>query len=231
MPVTALDVATRALRYVSSYAPYDVSPDQAELGVALECLDDLLAEKVGTEDLWYFVPDTQNVTLTAGESTYLLNTVTNSDLQFIKEVQVFYNGVEVEVELIRRAQYEELRDSGQLSTGDKPKYVYIERKDNPKMMVLPAPVLAGYSLKMWGQKYSPDVTQKNGKVDTEFPKAWGRCLALELAVDIGSGPVVTLQQGHIDRLEGRMTRIQKLLQTFNNKENVRRPRFTRNRNF
>lgn len=229
MTVVALDIVNGALRYVGAYSPYDVAPDPAEADIALDQLDMLLAEKVGTEALWFFVPATETVTLNANIDAYALNTVTTNDLQFIREAQLLYDGKETPLDLIRREDFEEKRNDG--TTEGNPEFLYIERKDNPTMHVLSKPTITGYSIKLWGQKYAPDVTQNNGQIDVEFPKAWKRALTLKLAIDIGLGPVVKLPRADMQELKEEYIVADNLLKSFNNRSNVRRPRFTANRNF
>lgn len=234
MVVIASDIAAGALKIVGSFATYDIDPDPAELNTALGCLADLLEERVGTKALWYFVPTSEVITLVADQESYVLNTVTDENLQFVMQAELIYNGEPTPLELIRRSRFDQVKGDPEVSvtpqTGT-PCYLYIEKKDNPKMYVWPVPTVSGYTVKLLGQKYSPDITQSRGQVDIQFPKAWKRYWKHLLAIDIGSGPIIDLPPGKMDRLERRTKEMEMRLEDFHNKENVRRPRFTRMRDF
>jgi hypothetical protein len=232
MPRSAADIANIALQRIGEYSVYDEGADEGSFSRALEQLDLLIKELVGTRRFWWFAPATQEITLQAGISTYDLFTELNTDLQFINNVQVFANNREEKLKLLRRSEFEEYRNTEDLNNNDNLIGVYIERTDtNPQMTVFPAPLTDTVKLKVQGYKYSDDMTNENGLVPTGFPEAWERCLTFMLAIDCGLGAITSIPANELATFQNIVTRSEKMLETLAGRENVRRPRFTKPRSF
>lgn len=228
MVLAASEIAGEALRQIGFYSLYDTGPRPEAFAVALRRLNMILAEFVGTEKLWFFVPQSAEINLEAGKTVYELNAYLTTPFQFIQNVYFRdENNEECQLEMIRRSYYEELR--GETLTSSE--WVYIERNDDPNLYILGAPQVSGTKLIIQGQKYSNDVDTTSGQASHGFPAAWELALVYELAADLGSGPVTTLPINERRELRGiAASKFDKLKRT-NNKENVRRPRFTKPRMF
>lgn len=225
---TAAEICDLALRRIGSYSVYDTGADASSHEVALEHLDLLVSETTGTYKLWWFTPATQEMALVAGQRDYPLVSLLDTKIQFIEHVFLLRNGRQTELTQIRRSTFDQYTEEE--LTGGCPEWVYIERNDNPTLSLLPDPI-AGDSLLITGQTYSADLTTDNGEVPHGFPAAWQRAIVLQLAADLGSGPITKLPEQELDRLEKKAGTAFRRLDVYNNRENVRRARVTRPRDF
>lgn len=230
MLFSAADVAEEALREIGVLTPYDTAAQPDEFRIALRRLVLLLDEWVGTNKFWFFVPSNVEIPLTVDKTEYALNAFTGDPLQFIHEAYLLKDGKEVgRVTLLRRSEYNDLVDD--VNTDGLPGVAYIERKDQPTLSFPTGVKVAGLTLRVTGMKYANNILTKNGEVAHGFPAAWQRALTLGLAVDIGDGPVTTIPEGELDRKQKKFMVAWSNLMSFNNREQVRRPRFTRMRDF
>lgn len=225
---TSAEICDHALRQIGSFSVYDTGSDPQSFAVTLERLDMLIAEMTGTTKLWFFTPQTQRIALEEGESEYELSNLLDDPLEFIQHVFLVRGEDQTPLVQVRRDEYDGWIDDP--LTGGEPEVVYIERKDNPSLFVLPVPQ-DGDELLIMGQKYSDDVTTDHGNVPHGFPTAWQRALIMQLAADIGAGPVTRIPDNELDRLEKGAARSFRRLDAYNNRENVRRPRYTKPREF
>lgn len=222
---SAADIAELSLRKVGAFSTYDTGADAAQFAVAIDALDMMISEKVGTELLWWFQPASQNVPLTAGVSSYSLNSFTETDLQFIQQVFIVdENGRERELELLRKQDYEK-KKTEYLGNG-LVECCYIERKDSPQIKILRAPSTSGFSLRVEGQSYSTDLLRNKGQVPHGFPKAWERYLYHCLSLDLGTGLIVNLPESKLTRIENTIARIERKLNARNVRENIKKARYT-----
>lgn len=225
---TSAEIAEKALRQIGSLSVYDTAADASSFEETLDRLDLLVAEVTGTYHLWWFVPATQQISLVAGQKAYSLDSLLDDSLQFIEHVFLLRNTKQDELTQIRRSTYDQYTQEEM--GGSTPEWVYIERNDNPNLYLLPEP-LAGDELLITGQKYSDNLTVDGGQVPHGFPAAWQRALILQLAADIGSGPVTKLPKTELDDLKRDAGTAFRRLDAFNNRENVRRARRTRPQEF
>lgn len=228
MVLAASDIAGEALRQVGMYSPYDTGPSPDTFPIALRRLEMILAELIGTEKLWFFVPASVEINLEANKSSYILNAYLNDPFQFIQNVEFQDENEKIRgLDLIRRAEFEDRRDE----TFNRPELVYVERNDSPTLYIYGAPIVSGTKLILQGQKYHNEVDVQDGQAAHGLPAAWELALVYELAADIGSGPVTTLPAQERRELRGiAKGKFDKLIER-NNRENVRRPRYTRPRRF
>lgn len=226
--LTSAQICEHALRQIGVFSVYDTGADASSFAVTLERLDLLIAEWTGSYNFWWFVPARQKIALVAGESEYTLAALLDDPLEFIEHLFLLRDGKQTPIKQIRRATYDEMSDDPPLGTT--PEWAYVERKDDPTLYLLPAP-LAGDELLITGQMYSDDVTQDNGEIPHGFPAAWQRCMILKLAADIGAGPVKKIPRDELEDLKKDSATAMRRLDVFNNRENVRRARHTRPRDF
>jgi hypothetical protein len=222
--LTAAKICEEALRQVGALSPLDTSADPAMFEIAASRLDMLIAELTATERFWWMVNAQQSIELQPGQTTYLLAGLADPPVEFVTSAFLSLDGREDPVELIRRSHYDALHDKAMKG---RPDFIYIERRDRPTLYVHPIPQIAGYSLRLTGQRYAPDIVSERGRTAHGFPAAWQRYIVMSLAVDIGSGPVWKVPDGELDRLERRAMQSRERLMAFSNRENVSRPRVTR----
>lgn len=226
--LTSAQLCEHALRQIGVFSVYDTGADPASFQVTIERLDLLVAEMVGSYNFWYFTPAEQTIALEAGVNEYELGALLDDDLQFVQHIFLLRNGKQWPVRQIRKSTYDEFSEDP--PTGTTPEWAYIERKDNPKLFLLPAPI-EGDMLLVNGQQYSDDLTQDNGQIPHGFPAAWQRSIILQLAADIGAGPVKKIPRDELEDLKKDAGKAMRRLDAFNNRENVRRPRYTKPRDF
>lgn len=219
-------LADNALREIGSFSPVDVSSNPVEHAITLDRLDMLIAELAGTEKFWFLFPSIgQRIPLAAGVASFLLSAYLDPLLQFYYSVRVVLANAtdELPVSMIRRWQYDDIIDK--TASGD-PTCVYIERSDTPTCYVWPVPAAAGAFLVLDGEAYADTATDRGGQNFTNFTAAWYRFLTLQLAVDIGTGPVRTLPLPEIEAKQKRADQAKILLLSRQNRENADRPRLT-----
>lgn len=219
-------LAEEALRQIGAFSKHDTAADPVEHEIALRRLDLLVAELAGTERLWWLVPRNHRVVLAAGQRTYDLNGLIDPNLQFLERVYLVEGGRRRELDLVRRSEI----DAVAPGTG-RPALVHVDRGPKPVLTVHPTPAADGASLEIRGQSYSPDIAEGAGQVPHGFPDAWQRFLVLALAADLGAGPVRLIPVTEVERLERRAELARGRLLSFNNREQLTRPRFTRYRDF
>lgn len=193
-PFTAKEICERALRLIGAFPIVDSQADAEELAEALTWLDLILAEMSGTELVFWLVPDTLTVPLSAGVGTYdLLDAIGASAPR---------NGIEFpvgcwiadassnrsDITMLTRRDFEALG----AATGT-PTHVHIDRLGDPTLRTYPvlgSDVADGtYSLKIVAQTYADDFAGGNGAKQTGMRAAWQKWLIYQLAADIGAGPV------------------------------------------
>jgi len=226
---TAADIVTHALRDIGNLSTYDDAADPLAFEIALERFDMLLAEMVGTNRLWWFVPVRESFNLTKDVADYKLNAMVTTKYEFIDDVFLLRNGEEERITLIRQERYDELKNDG--TAQNTVCAAYVERDDDPYIRLIGAPQEDGLKLVLRGRTYSEDVTNDNGAVEEGFPKAWERCLVKILAADLGDGPITTLPDNEIKRKSAAGRTAERRLRVYHNKENVRKMRHTATRRF
>lgn len=228
MVTIAIDVVELALSRISVFAPGDVAVDEAQLSRGLLVLKSLLRHLAATNpNLWFFTPESQYIDLTEGDGAYNLNDELTVPLQLVERVfAVNSSGREEEVTLIRKSTFDTLRGD-YLNQENLPEYCFVEKKEEPILHLLPAPGTGITRLRIEGQKFAPDVTDENGQIETGYPSAWELWLSEELAVRLGSGHILKLPKNELDDLKRDAAGLKEALETYANRENVRRPRFTR----
>lgn len=227
--LTAAEMAEQALAQVGVFSVYDSGPDAASFDRTLLRLDLLLSETVGSYNFWWFTPVSEEISVNVNQVEYDLNALLDSDLQFIQHAFLVRNGKQTELTQLRRSKYDEMIVD-QPAPGT-PTACYIDRNNSPTLHLVPASSLEGDMLLLTGQKYSPDVTQDAGQIAHEFPAAWQRALLLQLSADIGSGPVIKLPRDELQDLKKDAGTAFRRLDAYNNREQVRKPRFVKPRSF
>jgi hypothetical protein len=208
-------------------SPYDTAASPEEFVIALDWLSLLIDELVATEQLQFFRPASQRFQLQADQTApYGLSALLSTDLGLITEVQlVSPAGRKRPVKMLRRDVYDlETYVEGQQG---EPEVCFIENKPSPSMSLYPTITEDGWEIEVAGFRYAEDITVNNGQTSHGFPRGWQLAIIHLLASELGSGVITTLRLD--ERRQNQSTGDLKLrrLQARNNKEQVKRPRFTK----
>jgi hypothetical protein len=204
-----VEIATKALEKIGAFTANMTAPDPDELRRAIEWLDITVAHVAGTNRLFFLTPVTVTSTLTAATSSYVLSTLMGvnfpaTGMAFPVEAYLRdSSGNDEPLELINRAEYEEIEDK---TTSGPPEKVYIDRLSaNQNIYVYPVPSDGTYSLRLVFQSYPATLTGGTvagaGNLDHGFTQEWQLYLIMSLAATIGSGPVRTLPSAETARME------------------------------
>lgn len=234
--LTAQQIAEEALMEIGAFSPKDEGADPDELDRALSALDLICQQHSGVVRTPWLIGTELTVTLTSGQASYNLMTVLGSQyppdgIQFPIEawLQPPTPVNRQPLDIVRRADYYAHSDLAQ--TGE-PEMVYIDRKTPPTLFIWPVISLAGYSIKLSAQTFSPDfIKHKNGEAPHGLPAAWQRWAVLATACDIGRGKVRALPQAELADKRAEAARAYAALMAFNAKERFGKKRFTPYRDF
>jgi hypothetical protein len=222
---TAAEIAENALRNIGVFSPYDISPDPEHFSIALSRLDSLVSYIVAIEELEWFEEIEQNLTLVAAQESYALNSLLSNDLQYISAIYRSKNGTDrTELNLLRLSGYEDVKE--EFPNSVVPDYAFIMREENSTLYPWGIPDVGGYVFHIRGRRFPADLLTDKGNIATGFNKAWDLCLSNLLGVELGSGPIVTLPDGRLDRMLGIGTAQQSMLRSYNARANISHARFT-----
>jgi hypothetical protein len=209
--LSAVDIASRALRAIGAFPVTESSADGEQLREAMTWLDLIMAETSGTERLFSrMTPTTLPLLITNGTQTYNLYNALGTNLppdkvQFITDAFVDdAAGNRFEIQIVNREKFE---DVAKPATTGTPRWIYIDRTGNPTLQLFPTPDVTDptvWTLKLVCQTYAPNVAPGGvtgllplASVLHDFGQAWQRWLILQLAHDLGSGPIHALPQERI----------------------------------
>lgn len=210
--LTAKQICEEALGAISAFPVTDSAADPDQLRRAMTWLDLIMGETAGVERVFSLIPATLSFPITNGTGTYDLNSTLGSDLppdRIQAPVQAWLedeNGNRSPITIVTREKFEGVPNSDE--TGP-PRWVYIDRLPlTPILRIFPTPATADtktYTVKIDVQTYAPNVapagvtgTKPSGSVAHGFRQAWQRWLVLQLAHDLGSGPIHKLPQASLD---------------------------------
>lgn len=223
--LSVTEVAAHALREIGELSVYDSGPDPVALQVAVERLDLLIAELVGTEGIWWLRPFQLSLPLIQGQQFVALAAL-GTQFQFFTHASLIATTdsppvSERPVKLISQQMYDAIPEKG---FGGDPDMACIQRQDSPQAALYPVPARDGLVLRLSGQAYAADLTVDHGAVDHGFPAAWQRWMVTRLAVDIGGGAVRTIPPADRQEKREEAARTLALLLARNNRANIDRPR-------
>lgn len=225
MPVmrSAAEIADFALREVGSFPPTDDAPNPAHKAVALQYFDMMLAELAGVEGIWWLRPISQNVPLTEDIAEYDLNALLGTRLESFERafLATTIDPSGAEIAMLTKAQFEALPA---LTATGTTRGVYIERGISPIMHVYPTPPTGTTDqIRLYGQTYTPDLTDEGGNVPHLFPAAWQLWMIKSLAHAISGGPVARLPMAERKEMLDIASDKLALLKTMSNRQNLARP--------
>lgn len=233
--LSARQICEHALRRIGAFSINDDGADGTEMTVALQNLDMELAELAGTSRLLFLVPDTLSITLTGGIKSYDIDDVLGQaapdlGIQFpISASLDISNGNETPIEIVTRPKYEEIKRKD--TTGN-PEIIFIDRLDDPKMLVYPVPAVGVTTLKikLVVQTFAPEFSG-NGQKATSLRVAWNKWAVLQLAAAIGDGPVRQLPDAEVNKIVALAEASRQRLEAFENRDHHSYPRLVEFRDF
>jgi hypothetical protein len=232
----AVTICERALRAIGAFPVTESAADGEQLREAMTWLDLIMAEQAGATRLWFLVPATLSLTLTNGTSVYNLDQALGANLpidqiQFPVEALLQYpSGRQEPLPIVNRDAFQAIEEK---TAHGPPRLIYIDRLPIPTLTTWPTPPSTDpntWIIKLDVQTYAPNVapagvtgTQPQGSIQTNFRQAWQRWLIVQLAHDLGSGPIFKLPETSLNRF-GKMASTAKLaLESFENREHQTTP--------
>ena len=226
--LTPASIAEEALREIGATYWHEVGAEAPKLKIALRRLDMLMAELAGTEHLFHLVPITLSYPLVAEQAEYDLQSTVNPDIWMVRQASLYPDDREEPLTLYRRVEWDALDD--RFTRTGRPEGLYIEQSGASLMRPYPIPD-TDYTIYLTAQQAPADVTDGDGNLPHGWPLAWQRYLSLATGYDCGRGPVAQLPEQELRRIRDDRDDAKFRLLARNRRENVRRPRFVRYRDF
>lgn len=230
--LAASEICARSLRAIGAFPVTESSADGEQLREAMHWLDLILAETVGTDRIFSRVyPTTLPLTITNGTQSYNLFNSLGTALPPDKLLYITGAWIEdaagnrYEVEVVGRETFEDVPD---LAETGKPCRLTVDRTENPTLRIFPTPASTDsetWTLKLVGQQYAPNVapggvtgTIPSGSALHQFGQAWQRWMVLQLAHDLGSGPIFKIAETSLTRFQKQADDARGRLDGFENAE-------------
>jgi len=232
---TAKQICELALQSIGAYSINDTAAEPEHLKRALSWLDLNMAELAGVQRMFWLVPSTLTISLTANTRTYDLLTTLGASapadgIQFPVGAHLEDgNGNRTPLELLRRDEYEGL---SKLTTTGTPDRIHIDRLTEPTMSVYPIPTVATFKVELVVQTFAPSFADsRDGALATGLRAAWQKWAVNKLAASIGNGPVRKLPRQEIIDYEQLADISRRELLAFENREHESGPPVTAFRDF
>ena len=232
--LSAKDVCERALRMVGAFAINDSAAQPEDLLEALHWLDMGLSQLTGTAVIRALVPATLSVPLsTADQKSYDLSDALTTN--FPSDGVAFPieawlqddSNNRYPLEIVTRQRFEDVSKVTQAGTPD---YVYFDRLLNMQLSVWPVPSVTTWTVELVAQTFSPDIAENNpvkkagtGFVAHGLRQSWQRWAVLQLAADIGDGPVRTVAASKVASWQAKAEEALVALRAFDNTEHETTP--------
>ena len=228
--LTPASIAEFALRSIGATYWHETGAEAPKLKVALGVLDMVMDEIAGTEHLNHLIPTTLAYPLIEGQAEYDLQSTVTPDIWMVRRASLLptADSDEDALTLYRRIEWDALED--RFTRTGRPEGLYIEQSAASTLRPYPIPD-ADYTLYLTAQQAPIDVTDGDGNLPHSWPLAWQRYLTLATAYDCGRGPIAQLPEGELRRIRDDRDDAKFRLLARNRRENVRRPRYVRYRDF
>lgn len=224
----AREICERALRKIGSYSIRDASADGTEMAEARFWLDMIVGHIASRQRTWWLVPGTARLTVTAGVTSYDLQT-NLTGLPKVQHVVSLYSvaaadGTSVEIPLLRRQEWEAL-DRSDTATGQ-PTAAYVDRRARPTLLIWPAPAATPtHNLDVLYQQFSDDSTAKAVTAPLDrVRESWNLFLVTRLAADIGNGPIRKLPADEVREMQTTAAALLFDLEAYDSQEQAGEPR-------
>ena len=205
------EIATLAARTCQVLGANVVALDQQRHAIALQYLDMVIAEIVGSDSRPWEAAGPQAVALSAATESYNITSLLSDPLQFVHHAWIRdANGNDTPLPLISRNEYDVIADKDAAGIPDR---LFI---DHGRALAYPWPLIAatGSTLYLDGFGYGPDVTKSKGSIPHKLSDAWQLNLHYRLALVIGDGPLIKSPAGDRDRWEKRVADSDKTLSSY-----------------
>ncbi|MBU8540182.1 phage adaptor protein [Falsiroseomonas tokyonensis] len=221
------ELCERALRKIGSYSINDSGARPREMEEARFWLDMVVAAVAARRRIWWLVPATAPIQLTAGQASYNLTAVLPHGAPVSHVVAVYLvnleDGSREQVDNVRRSEWE--ARAAEITSGP-PQMVHIDRLPDPTLQVWPTPTAPlTHRLDVVVQRCSPDLTQG---ASTEkllgFREAWNLYLVTALAAQLANGPVRKAPADEVRDMQLEAARLLSDLEAYDAHEQANEPR-------
>ncbi len=198
-----------ALQVVAEYSVHDQAADADSLKRTLDWFEVSAAEIYGTEETLWVAEENALIDIPANPNPFDFVTAAGPDVIDPGRFQIAKEALYVDKNTNRRwpltfmwrQEWESIESPTVSGT---PSHIYIDRRELlPRAYLYPNVVVENYQLGLSYYTTSPTYTVRGAH---EFPGSWQKYIALKVAREIGDGPVVTLPDSQLDRLDKRIQR-------------------------
>ena len=197
--LTAIEIATRALRRIGEISPRE-EPDGHVLRRTLEELDTVIADVLADQRCWWFVRRDVTLNYIEGTTIYAVPNSGDDPTQSVLEAYITVSGTDRPVDIIPLRDYEAIDDKTQRGP---PEVAIIEHGiTQQQMTVWPVPDKA-YPGSLVVAAEAPDVSKASGGTRHGLRTSWQGWAILATAHAIGSGSVRNLPLNEQASLERR----------------------------
>ena len=197
--LTAIEIATRALRLVGEVTPRD-EPDGHVLKRALEELDTVIADVISDQRCWWFVRRDVPLNYIAGTATYAVPNNGDEPTQSVLEAYAHVSGSDRPVDIIPLREYEAIDKKTQVGA---PEVAIVTHGIiQQQMTVWPVPDQA-YTGTLVVVVEAPDVTKATGRTKHGLRTSWQGWAIDATAWRCSRGPVRNLpipEQRELERV-------------------------------
>lgn len=198
---SAYEIAEKALRKIGAFPITDSGADPMMMREALDWLTIILAELSGRDRVFWLVPETLSVPLTATVQNYDIQAVATSwpelGVQFPIEAWIEdENGNREWLEIVQRSIFENFQDRDRTGPVE---CIYIDRLYPPTLRTYPilADTSKSWYVKMTVQTFSPDFRGNTDKA-TGLKSAWQMWCIYTLAARLGDGSITRIPTEEIN---------------------------------
>lgn len=201
---TATSIADQALAAIGEWPRSESAPDGDATRRALEWLDFIMGETVGTQRMFSRFDDTLSLPIVNGTPSYdlyaALDELPEDGLEYIVAAWLENGtGKRVPLEIVTRQKFEDVEEPAKTGT---PRWINILSPDiddgtSPILRIYPTPAATDstvWTIKLVCQRYAPNVAPQGvtgdvpvGAIYHQFGQAWQRWLVIQLTHDLGSG--------------------------------------------
>lgn len=189
---SAYRIAEKALRKIGAFPVTDSAADPMEMREALDWLTIIMAEFAGKARVFWLVPETVIIPLTATVASYNIKTAATNypELGVQFPIEAFLEddaGNRSPIEIVQRSVYENVCNIDDPGPVD---IVYIDRLYPPTLYTYPvlADTSKSYFVKLTVQTFAPDF-QGNTDRSTSLRSAWQNWCIYKLALALGDGSI------------------------------------------
>ena len=211
--LTAIDIATRALRVIGEVPPHE-TPDGHVLARALEELDTVIADAVSYQQTWWFVRNQIPILLLANARDYAIDQIDGENVLAILDINILVSGQKRDIAILPLAEFDALQPQQGNGT---PEYAVVRRTMSTTVLTIYPTPDQGYTLEVAVAVEAPDQSKATGNTGHGLRPNWqGWAIAATAAV-IGAGPVRSLPIPEQRELERKAEKRLNMLLNYDNR--------------